>query len=52
MFAQNKCQLDILVGVNLKFRYFYTHNFVICANNKLQIMDEIDYSLHFDEYGK
>jgi hypothetical protein len=51
MLAQNKCQLDILVGVNLRFRYFCTHNFVICANNELQTMDEIDFSLHFDEYG-
>jgi hypothetical protein len=24
---------------------------MICANNELQIMDEIDYSLHFNEYG-
>lgn len=51
MLAQNKCQLNIMAGVNLRFGYFCTHNFVINDNNTLQTMDEIDFSLHFDEYG-
>jgi hypothetical protein len=51
MLNQKKCQLTLPQSVNFQFCYCYTWNFVIHGAQELKKVDNMDLSLHEDEFG-
>jgi hypothetical protein len=49
--SQKKCRLTSPKGVNLQFGYYYTWNFVIHGTQELNRANNMDLSLHKDEFG-
>jgi hypothetical protein len=48
MLNKKKCQLTLLHGVNFRFGYYCTQNFVIRGAQKLKTVNNINFSLHED----
>ncbi len=51
MLSQKKCQITSPKRVNLQFGYYYTWNFVIHGTQELKRVNNMDLSLHEDEFG-
>ncbi len=51
MLSQKKCQLTSPQGVNIQFGYYYTWNFVIHGAQEAKKVNNMDLSLHRDEFG-
>jgi hypothetical protein len=52
MLNQVKCQITSPQGVNLCFGYFCMLNFVIHKAQELKNVNDIDLSLHVDDFGQ
>jgi len=51
MLSQKKRQLTSPQAVNLQFGYYYTWNFVIHGTQESKRVNNMDLSLHKDEFG-